>query len=972
MPPRLVALIFVLLLSKEGKVDAESKSRMIPEFGVKFEEEGVAILDANFYDLMLKIDLKALNWTIPQIDPNDVFDCRHQHPDLEALCARLQEMHDEHVKMHNQNVNRSNEYIRNEIGPRIAGKAWIKLNSLMEEPSEVNWDGVKERFHEHLESLVDGELQVVTEKIAWNFITGDGQGAQYSYLWNGVLKNGNSEFAQRYAAGAQKSLAFDWTCADLESLDREYFNMWKTVYLTTENRFGMMALSSQRVLSSLSGFQREVDLARDKYREMYQVVEPYLGARRGAVRRVDMRRIMADRKRNIYNQKWNPLKTQLIKVYNQFTRKAVRELLTLAVSLSEHETAQEINSVKQWLVDLERWWGTADMTKRLTQQSNPLPPWQVNHEKKLRRISREKRQIGIAIGLGVASMIASAAGTTATQFKMGSMSERMRSLERKQKQGEGEIKMMQGNYITLAESTLETCESLQDRIGQNRREIDKIMQLMGMARSWEQHAEEEILKLHEMIVYTTDITSLLISRIHQDQQMLEQYFQELREFAQALDHLEQGKLDTFWVKPAKLAEMLSAVTTNIAQQGGIYELVMKQTMDYYKLPVQYDWEHGVVVIKISVPIRRAINPVHTVLRVTSVSVPYDPREEESKLETKLEVRKPFFLAAPVNYAIMSEEEMNQCVKVGKLWICDEIIVQHRTAETMCFSALYEKLHLDIIKQKCNFLAHPRSARPMVLESADQVILSGFGENWKFQCDDPQSMPKTTIGKNYATIDANFLCECSITGNGFEVPSSKKHCTNRQRARMRLSQEENLAVLINFEALVQDVNDTVELWRQEMKKSLHTAEWQPHFPKIVNNPEGHNYFENEGKDLTASLKEVVNAAKTGQAFYTHSGAWTEAEIQTQKLRSFWTWIVRGALTLGVLIALVIICVYGKKIKSRLRNVQFATFWRNIADRQSFRERQDEAARIARNREAKKEIRRMRHARNLGNIEVETRL
>ena len=81
--------------------------------------------------------------------------------------------------------------------------------------------------------------------------------------------------------------------------------------------------------------------------------------------------------------------------------------------------------------------------------------------------------MGIAIGLGIAALVSSAAGATASQFKTGSLDGRLKHLEKWQTKASQNIDIMQGNYVSLAHAELETCQHIQSEDRRQQKSNDK-------------------------------------------------------------------------------------------------------------------------------------------------------------------------------------------------------------------------------------------------------------------------------------------------------------------------------------------------------------------------------------------------------------------------------------------------------------------------------------------------------------------
>ena len=969
---RYVLTIIFLCVSVSKTLAGNEK--MIPELGVVFKDEGIAILDAEQYALTLNVSLKALNWTMPTVNLAQMFSCEQTNADLQMLCARMSVMNGHYIKMHNEFVEEINAQIKNEIEPRMKGKVTLRKNEKMPAPPRPNFEEITTEYHAHLEALVGGSLRRKTTREAWNWMYPNqvpGNEAPTSYLWQVVLRNGEGTFAQRYGQTGSKALNYDWNCYEIRQLDQEYFALWPTIFLNEEERNGMTGLTNERLFPAIQNMRRKVDLARDRYVEMGTALTRYFAPRRvQGLKRVNEAAVNSANKRTLINNKWNALKTKLVEVYNLYTRQAVRELATLAITTADVTETSNARMVRDWLLDMRAWWNEAEMTKSPMENTVKPPVWEVNVNNQLQKRTRNKRQVGIAIGLGIAALVSSAAGATASQFKTGSLDGRLKHLEKWQTKASQNIDIMQGNYVSLAHAELETCQHIQSEIEDNRKAMTKITQWMNEQREWERFENQEMLKVHEMIMFLMDVLQASGTLMAKEYRLQNAYKRQLDRLSYALDQLELGKLSDFWINPEQVREAMSAIRANLQQEGFAYEIVLTDEQLYYQLPVKYSWERQNLLIQVFVPIRKSENPVHNVLRVESIQVPYQNDGSETKLSTKLVVEKEIFLAAPVNYAMMTQQELKECNQIGKLYVCDKVVMQHKTAESLCLSAIYEGLEMSIIKDKCDFETRTTKLQPQSLQAENRVLMSGFGNNWKFKCDDPLKVPKTQTGTNFGTITKEFLCECSIEGNDFEIPSSKENCDQDFPNILHMEESVNLAVAMYFHDQVQGFNATLNDLRTQIGHDNSILREKYQEPTIKEVPKIQEFFQNE-KDAIAPLQAVVSAAKHGRPVFTNMEDWNMAELVKQKNRTFWNWVVRGTITLTIITAIVILCVCGKRAKKRINQIQFAQFWRQIMSRQSLRDKQEIAAKRARDRVARSETKkRVKTAAMLEPFEMET--
>ena len=686
-------------MAEEIEVD---KSKLISEFGVSFNWEGGAILDSDMYTLVFNVSLDNLQWQVnPDQEINLSDRCDKGHIDLQMVCAQTNEVLVKYAMEHNIFVEEANNLILHDIKPQLPKE--VKINPLQKVQvlrDNSNWQQIREDYGHHIQDILDGKIDNPSglNLEEWNWMYQNqtpGNRNPESYWTNVVLQN-LTGIAQRYEAGRDKHLDLNWTLPELQELDEEYFKLWPTMKFTHKEKRMLRGLSIDRISRAITAFRRKNDLARDAYKEMENALRRYMNPPQpgSTLKQLDISAINAAGKTQQFREHWTHLKTRLIDIYNLHTRTVARELEPVAIMLKNQETNVRTVSFANWVDSINEFWSEADMTKSPSQQRKQLARYEWNGQQ-LAPVRRAKRQV-VAGTIIATALVTQLAGMITSQIEMRKLRKKLENVQQVQAESAHVLKVMQGEFVTLAETNLQTARKLQNRIDGNRRVMKRIATAITQMHNWENQVKAEEAHMHEAFTYLTNVVGGLSVGITHEATLRNAYLRELFELRNSLVKLKGGSLTTYLVNPATLKAACEQVKANL---DPMYQLIIEDPLTLYQLPAQFKWERDHLLISLQVPVKLLNAPVHDIYKVNTAQLHYNENQKENEqLFTELKVKRPFVAMGPNSFVEISQSELDSCLKLGKLFLCDVPMMQVETADETCLSALYNELNLDIIRK----------------------------------------------------------------------------------------------------------------------------------------------------------------------------------------------------------------------------------------------------------------------------------
>ena len=914
--------VILMILSGLSGCMADSKSdKLIPEYGTLFNHKGVAIMNTDSLQMVFNISMEALNWTVPPPEPIVVpSTCEQTHTDMRVLCEQFLRTFNEHAESYNLFVDNVNELLTGDL--KIATKGELQLRP-MQKAILQNVSDSSEEFLNHVANLT--KIEAPAERfINWNW-----KGKAVTFLWEVILRNGTERIASRYAANGPLPLKWTFSFPELEGLESQYLAQWPTLHLTQIEWETINALKSQRVNERIPGFIAKVDNVRTLFENIKTRFKKFITKSSDGRDQLNMQAISAAKRRTEFSRQWITMRAKMVVLFNLYTRQVFREMVPIFRSMYDKFPTERMRSMRNWAQVMATWWDTVEMSKDIKSQKDDCPEWQ--WEKGQLRMrdqinSRPKRQ-AVAIGIGIAALIAAAADSAAIHWKMGSMSSELNNVEKWQKDTFEDMTVMQNNDLAIAQTTLKLCDKLRKEISANRQAINDLTKEALRSQKWEKEITHEIVHLHEMVHFVSTAFLDLQTLMSKDIWLRNLYLGEVRELIESIAHLEMGYLTPNLVSPMKLTKALKAVQENTDRKWQNYEVIFSDPDIYYQRKVNHEWTKGSLMVSVSIPIQKN-SMIYHVYEVESIHTPITQVEKDQKgtksAFTKLQIDSPFFMMNDNQVAKFSREEMQHCEQMGLIYLCNEPMAKHEPVEETCLGALYLGLRLEEIKNKCKFSVTYGKQNPEMLRSETQTMISGLTNEWRLLCSSRNWNDFGTFEHSTIVVNNSLFCECEIRGEKVRLQQSIAFCADSGSV-ARIQPVTNLAIGTYFLEETDLMHASLQNWRMHdqfwEKRMLLSSKAQKLLPEIKE-------LATLDQNFTLPLNNLIEKLKKGKDIFWTRGLSNLRRIQGTERYIWVTQLIKIVVATILIMISVAGCVLLWKMRKKVQRLQVLTLWKQI--------------------------------------------
>ena len=292
--------------------------------------------------------------------------------------------------------------------------------------------------------------------------------------------------------------------------------------------------------------------------------------------------------------------------------------------------------------------------------------------------------------------------------------------------------------------------------------------------------------------------------------LYEQIISELDHLLDALDNLSNGLLSHSVISPDVLKELIDHVKQELVEKYPEYELVIDQVHEYYNLPfVSFDYQEGILGIQIPLFIKLKLQEPLYLYNIRSIPVPFHINQDmidETESEftyTHVAPSTELLAMSSDTYINLEKNQLEQCIKFGMVYFCEQLLLIKHNSEHTCESAIYHYQNADIIKEKCNIRYYPYlDPEPAILDAGNHLLLGNLPKPWTFLCHHNDQIPNPIEGSPYVIIDKNDLCQCSISAGSWYIQENIAYCKEEPDTKIDLKHTVNMAVMIyKFEEMI---------------------------------------------------------------------------------------------------------------------------------------------------------------------------
>ena len=311
-------------------------------------------------------------------------------------------------------------------------------------------------------------------------------------------------------------------------------------------------------------------------------------------------------------------------------------------------------------------------------------------------------------------------------------------------------------------------------------------------------SDAELDQLHIVMlkIYYFNIFADVLDPMVQREAWIQQVqLEQVNEFIRAVNTLIQKRLPTFLVKPEALEDMIRKTMRKVNRYHPGYDLLFPDVNSNYEheyIGFTHDKENLYIQIPVFLEPRARQNM--TLYKVKTVPVPFQSKSEATKgktlnFYTKIKVETPYIAINHIAHLEMTTPEVRQCIEIHNRIVCVKTSLQYDYTAPTCLSTLfYQNAKRNEITQLCEFMVvQPEQVRTDVLETTDLILLANAKTPWKMICRPNIQIPKVVREQEYVIIHRKDLCNCRIDATDFILPERIDACEeNKTRPTFRFT------------------------------------------------------------------------------------------------------------------------------------------------------------------------------------------
>ena len=350
------------------------------------------------------------------------------------------------------------------------------------------------------------------------------------------------------------------------------------------------------------------------------------------------------------------------------------------------------------------------------------------------------------------------------------------------------IHHLETDMMTLAQASLKEFEYLRTNLYEVKKDLNECRKQINILSTEIHGVHRMTLQNRQTIWWLTSMMSILFGKMEHVLSVYEQILLELHNLLDALDNLSTGHLSHHVIAPDLLKQYLAEVIKNLEQNYPEYELVTEEITDYYNMPfVNFGYHNGTIAVEIPIFIKPKVQDPLYLFQVDTVPVPYsnsytqNPNLKKSKQDayTWIKPKKPLLAMSTETYIDLDNSEINNCLKYGNNYLCEDLLLTKHRSLHSCSSAIYWETSFDTIKDLCpiEYYTH-LEPKPQILDGGDYLLLAGLPQPWTYHCAQEDQIPTEIQGGPYQILHKSQLCMCSLLAdNTWFLQGNMKYCNN---------------------------------------------------------------------------------------------------------------------------------------------------------------------------------------------------
>ena len=467
---------------------------------------------------------------------------------------------------------------------------------------------------------------------------------------------------------------------------------------------------------------------------------------------------------------------------------------------------------------------------------------------------RHKRWIASLIGIGIKG-ISSLFSHFAQKRREAAMSQIQQDVVKNIRR----IKHIKSVMMSIARGTMREVTSLYEQLKTQGARLNNLTSEISKLGDRVSVVERETKENTQAILLASKLLTMVASDISHYKFLYEQILTEIDHILVAVDLLSQGHLSHTLIAPSLLLDMIVSVKSELLTNYPGYELVTDSVDEVYDLPVhKYERMHGMLIVYVPLYVKPSLQEPLNLFQVESIPVPYhlNPEmitvDENVNAYTYVPLTSNLLGMSTDTYIAIDEKQLANCVKFRQIHLCAKTFLIKHHSEHTCESAIYHRVDISIIKEKCNIQYFPNlNPDPAILDAEDYFILGNLPGPWHVYCSENDQLPNQIESSKYVVMKKSDLCRCSLAAGTWYLQENIMFCTERVDTKVSLFYSLNMAVMVYLypqSLVVENISDT--------SLSLEPFPYDGKDPTLIEPklPEGTNILSTEMEFV--GLKEII--------------------------------------------------------------------------------------------------------------------
>ena len=262
--------------------------------------------------------------------------------------------------------------------------------------------------------------------------------------------------------------------------------------------------------------------------------------------------------------------------------------------------------------------------------------------------------------------------------KHSALQKGMKKLLVKQKAGEGKIRALGTQMISIAQTTLKEIEKPQKDIVNSNKRLEILtqhvmhMQVIIYKSIW------KISDNANAIRFLAFILGRISANMERNLSKYQQLLANLDHLIDGVDTLSSGLLSHTVISSGKLAELLEHVKMKLIEHFKKYKLAMTDIHQYYDLPlVKYSYTGDMLILQISIYVKHYPQQTLELFRLQTVPVPYHPirkPSDENHAYTWLKPDHDMLATSSSTYLVLDSKQLPNCKRFSTTYYSENLFL----------------------------------------------------------------------------------------------------------------------------------------------------------------------------------------------------------------------------------------------------------------------------------------------------------